>query len=96
MAKAAGPAIGMVILFGAAGAYADTACLVTEICEKCTEDADPGTKLRLYEQHCKDQARASEGYEFIAYHPGPVGQCDFIRSFKTDIDCLKLGLQPAK
>ena len=86
----------MMIVFAAAGAYAaQTACLVTEICEKCTEDADPGTKLRLYEQHCKDQAR-SEGYEFISYHPGPVGQCDFIRTFNTDIDCRKLGLQPAK
>lgn len=96
MTKAAGPIIAMIILFGSAGAaYASTACIATEVCEACTEDADPGTKLQLYEQHCKDQAR-KEGYEFLQYHSGPVGGCDFIRTFNSDISCPSIGLKPAK
>lgn len=74
--------------------FALTACVVTEVCEKCTEDGDDGTKLRLYEQHCKEQARL-EGYDFLSYHSATVGHCDFIRSFKTDVSCEKIGGKPA-
>ena len=96
MTKAAGVLTGLIILFGSAGAtFADTACVVTEVCEKCTEDADTGTKLRLYEQHCKDQANA-KGYEFLSYHSGVVGGCDFIRTFHSNISCEALGLKSAK
>jgi len=97
MAKAAYVLTGLIIVFGSAGAtFANTACLVNEICEQCTENTDDtGVKLRLYEQHCKDQANA-KGYEFLRYHPGPVGSCDFIRTFNSDIACEAVGLKPAK
>jgi len=96
MAKAASVLTGMIVLFGVSSAtYANTVCIVTEVCEKCTEDADPGTKLRLYEQHCKDQAN-QKGYEFLSYHSGVVGQCDFIRTFTSDVKCEALGLKSAK
>jgi hypothetical protein len=72
-----------------------SACKVTEVCEHCSEDGDPGTKLRIYTQHCKDQA-LTNNYEFLNYHPGPVAQCDFIRKFQSDIGCRVLGLQPVR
>jgi hypothetical protein len=84
------------ILLGSVGAaYASKSCIVTETCENCSEDGDSGTKLRLYTQHCKDQA-ASKGYEFLRYHSGPVGQCDFIRTFQSEVSCEALTLRPAQ
>jgi hypothetical protein len=89
-------AVGMILLGSFAGAaYADNTCKVTETCEGCSEEGDTGTKLRLYTQHCKEQA-ASKGYEFLSYHAGPVAQCDFIRKFQSDVDCRAIGLQPVK
>jgi hypothetical protein len=96
MARTACILTGLIIVFGSAGAtFADTACLVNEVCEQCTENTDDtGVKLRLFEQHCKDQADA-RGYEFLSYRPGPVSSCEFIRTFTSDISCEALGLKPA-
>lgn len=83
------------LLLGAGVSYASKVCVVTEVCANCSEGGDDGTKLRLYLQHCKDQGNAKH-YEFLAYHSAPVAQCDFIRTFQSDIDCKNLGLKDAK